>query len=223
MKKINLTHVSLIDMFHLRQSVVLSVHAVAASDDMLALCAIRSWTGQETTTQTSSRRPTLAFVKPSSQTHRRTRLCLPEHSRTKPSTCTGSRKNAGRAARVHQRAARRTSNGRNWRRREDICHFWVFLGLRSAQQPAVILLIISEHRLLWSASRLHLEAALCWLTESGSRYQTSKQHPAEEMSFSPANGFCFLAISVSVLLTKTPSLGSDWWSVPLHSYFKQWA
>lgn len=92
----------------------------------------------------------------------------------------------------------------------DICLFWVFLGLRSAQQPAVILPIISEHRLVWSASRLHLEAAVFWLTESGSRYQSSKQHPAEEMSFSPANRFCFLAICVSVLLTKTPSLGSDW-------------
>lgn len=72
-----------------------------------------------------------------------------------------------------------------------------------------MLLIISEHRLLWSASQLHLEAALFGLTESGSRYQTSKQHPTEEMSSSPANRFCFLAICVSFLLTKTPSLGSD--------------
>lgn len=111
MKKIHLTCVSLIGTFHLRWCMVLSGHTVAVGDDMLALCIIRSWTGKETTRQTSSRPPTLGFVKPSSQMHRRTPLCLAEHSRTKPSTCTGSRKNAWRAERVCQRAVQHVSNG----------------------------------------------------------------------------------------------------------------
>lgn len=87
------------------------------------LSFIRSWTGKETMTRTSSRPPTLGFVRPSSWMRRRTPLCLPEHSRTKPSTCTGSRRNARRAARVCQRAARRGSNGRSRRQRlEEVLH-----------------------------------------------------------------------------------------------------
>lgn len=87
------------------------------------LSFIRSWTGKETMTRTSSRPPTLGFVRPSSRMRRRTPLCLPEHSRTKPSTCTGSRRNARRAARVCQRAAHRRSNGRSRRQRlEGVLH-----------------------------------------------------------------------------------------------------
>lgn len=119
----------------------------------LLSCTIRSWTGKETTTRTSSRRPTLAFVKPLSQMRRRTRLCLPEHSRTKPSMCTGSRKSAGRAARVRQRAAQRARNGSNrcqqLEEEKTFAISGVFVGLQSLVcSPAVSLLIISEHRLL---------------------------------------------------------------------------
>lgn len=81
------------------------------------LSFIRSWTEKETMTRTSSRPSTLGFVRPSSRMRRRTPLCLPEHSRTKPSTCTGSRRNARKVARVCQRAAHRGSNGRSRRQR----------------------------------------------------------------------------------------------------------
>lgn len=162
MKKIHLTCVSLIGMFHLREDLVLSVHATV-DDDTLALCIIRSWTGKETTTQTSSRLPTLAFVKPSRQMRRRTPLCLPEHSRTKPSMCTGSRKNAWRVARICQRAEQHTSNSRNSRQYLEEENTFVISpsllvsSLRSSQLWSCLLFLNKGFRALWAGStwRLH--------------------------------------------------------------------
>lgn len=65
------------------------------------------------TTQTLSQPPTLDFVKPSRRTRQHTPLCSPEHSRTKRSTCTGSRRNARKAARALQRPAWLNSKRRN--------------------------------------------------------------------------------------------------------------
>lgn len=84
----------------------------AVDDDVLILCTIRSWTDRERMTQTSSPPPTPGFARPSRRTRRVTPLCSPEHSRTKPSTCTGSRRNARKAARARQSPARLSSRSR---------------------------------------------------------------------------------------------------------------
>lgn len=113
--------------------------------------SIRSWTGRERTTQTSSRPPTLDFVKPSRRTWRHTALSSPERSRTKPSTCTGSRRNARKAPRARQRPARLSSRSRpppvlsearRKRRRDKSTESSLLLGLLSALCPAVIMPII---------------------------------------------------------------------------------
>lgn len=90
-----------------------AVILVAIEGDSLVLCTTRSWTDQVRTTQTLSQPPTLDFVKPSRQTRQHTPLCSPEHSRTKRSTCTGSRRNARKAARALQRPAWLNSKRRN--------------------------------------------------------------------------------------------------------------
>lgn len=102
-----------IDWHVLFKNIVLAVILVAVDDDVLVLCIIRSWTGRERTTQTLSRPPTLDFAKSSRQTRRHTPLCSPEHSRTKPSTCTGSRRNARKTPKARQRPARLNSRSRN--------------------------------------------------------------------------------------------------------------
>lgn len=77
---------------------------------------LRSWTGLARTTTTLCHPPTLASAKPSRRTRRRTPRCSPEHSRTKPSMCTGSRRNAKRAAESPDRPS---NTGKNTRTRME--------------------------------------------------------------------------------------------------------
>lgn len=91
----------------------------AVDDDMLILSTIRSWTDRERTTQTLCLPPTLDFARPSRQTRRLTPLCSPEHSRTKPSMCTGSKRSARKVQRAHQSPVRLSSRIRNPRQRPE--------------------------------------------------------------------------------------------------------
>lgn len=77
-------------------------------------------------TRTSSLLLTLVSAKPSRPTGHRTPHCSPELSRTKLSMCTGSRKNARRAAESPDRPSNTAENimarmeGRKCRRRGDV-------------------------------------------------------------------------------------------------------
>lgn len=82
---------------------------VAFDDDMLLLCATRSWMGLGRMTRTSSPPPTLDSARPSRRTRRLTPTCSPGHSRTKPFMCTGSRRSARRAARARRIPVRLSS------------------------------------------------------------------------------------------------------------------
>lgn len=130
---------------------------VAFDDDMLLLCATRSWMGLGRMTRTSSPPPTLDSARPSRRTRRLTPTCSPGHSRTKPFMCTGSRRSARRAARARRIPVRLSSRsegppanprpppirGERWRRRRDkSTESSLFLCLLSALCPAVILPII---------------------------------------------------------------------------------
>lgn len=135
----------------------------AVDDDMLILSTIRSWTDRERTTQTLCLPPTLDFARPSRQTRRLTPLCSPEHSRTKPSMCTGSKRSARKVQRAHQSPVRLSSRIRNpvrgqrgeglrrrtrrrrrrrRRGRDKSSESSLFLCLLSALFPAVIVAII---------------------------------------------------------------------------------
>lgn len=81
---------------------VLAVTLVDVDDDTLVICPIRSWTGRGRTTRTWSQPHTLDFVKLSRWTKWLTPLCSLEHSRTKPSMCIESRRNARKAARARR-------------------------------------------------------------------------------------------------------------------------
>lgn len=114
-------------------------------------------------------------------------------------------------------------------RREHICDFSIFVGLQPAQQPAVIPLIISEHRVLCSVSRVNLGAALFWLIECGNcrgpalpvlpetgvRPQSSfhLQHRASVQQIV----FCFFRFSVPFFLTRHHISCSDYYLDFLHS------
>lgn len=140
--------------------------------------------------KTSSRPPTLDFVKPWRRMQWLTPLCSPEHSKTKPSTCTGSRRNIRKAARTQSpvqlsswtTAGRKTLSEAEGERdagedEDKSTEFSFFLRLLSALRPAVIMPLIlltqgSVNCGIWAAGWFKLGSGLFLLKRCGSTYRS---------------------------------------------------